>query len=312
MSHIEKKVFHEDVFEYCSRKLEEIPELKSDSIEHLMDKLRVAKQLLRGIEKDYLIAFNSQNYNKVIKDFGILFRRLYWFFGVEGNQELFKATHQYVTRLARRNGLTKTIRQHDGEFKNKTNKERLNFTYRQEQRYFGNFYGLVRKIIEDLNEEEAWNEVNRYYSKKYLISEGNFNQGNLEAIGDKKITFLSYSFDDKAYSFHLFNHFLDNGGFLYVDSILGKKLRNAASIKESLAWWIDRSKQFLFLKSVSSFNTSIRPWCSWEIGRAYIHNVELFAVVDIIGVSERFDVLLGDFRQFLSVYKGNIECDNDE
>ena len=119
------------------------------------------------------------------------------------------------------------------------------------------------------------------------------------------ISFLSYTFLDTAYGFYLFLLFLDNGGFIYFDAILGKPLSNGTNIKKALNIWIKRSSQFLFLRSVNSDNGGIRQWCSWEIGSAfnYCHQ---FYYVDVVAAGKFHNKLLDDFNQFNGVFNGII------
>lgn len=94
----------------------------------------------------------------------------------------------------------------------------------------------------------------------------------------KNKVFLSYAYDDKLYTLPLFINFLNHGIFLYVDWIFNNREKDGRKIKESLITNLRDSSQLLFLRSTKSElaipgngkgSSTIRGWCSWELGSFY-------------------------------------------
>ena len=124
---------------------------------------------------------------------------------------------------------------------------------------------------------------------------------------DRPLTFLCYAFADNIFALYLFDYFWANGGYLYVDSLMGEPLTIGKDIKESLSPIIDKSEQFLFLKTVNSYNKQIRQWCAWEIGYSYDKigsNNSYYISSDL--VMTKLPILIDDFKTMHGVDLGMI------
>ncbi len=145
-------------------------------------------------------------------------------------------------------------------------------------------YDLINKYENDIaNSKGAKNafntllrllaELNNTYFKKFITYNfSNFRIGE-HGKGDMNFVFLSHAYDDKAYTFALYNYMLTKRVFLYIDW-MQNPLLDGKAVKSSLVQAIDRSEQLLFLRSPHSElriggGSMIRGWCSWELGVFY-------------------------------------------
>ena len=163
---------------------------------------------------------------------------------------------------------------------------------------FKEYYKIVTLLMEDINNLKDWDEIHKHYRDTY----------NPNDYQNRKMTFLSYAFKDNTYAFYLFHYFLDNGGFLYVDSLLGIDYKGDGKlIKSSLSPWIDNSSQILFLHSVNSDGIikGLSSWCSWELGEAYKGNKDFFKVV-VAGIINNHPIIDNDFKELEYVKNGTI------
>lgn len=124
-------------------------------------------------------------------------------------------------------------------------------------------------------------------------------------------TFLSYAYDDKGVTLGLFFYFLNHGGFLYIDWMWHEKL-NGIEIKNSIHEELNKSYQFLFLRSPNSeLETShgermIRQWCSWEIGNYFRLKTNKKYYTNFYNSKKPSNELLCDFDQAYYVKNGII------
>lgn len=159
-------------------------------------------------------------------------------------------------------------------------------------------YNYVTHLVSFINRNEDWEII-----KETLKEEINV------AINENKkpLTFLSYAFDDNIFAYFIYHFFKRNGGLIYIDSLMGEEHSNGKDIKEAIYPWIDKSKQFLFLRSMNSDSHQIRQWCSWEIGYAYNHvNKDRFFYVQVGLVTGSKSRLIDDFNKMMGIDKGII------
>lgn len=114
---------------------------------------------------------------------------------------------------------------------------------------------------------------NSNFKKVYLGDE------NSKGYPSEKMTrvFLSHAFDDRLYTWALYNYMKKRGIFLYVDWMHSPAYKSGVLIKRNLFEQLEKSQQLLFLRTTNSeFNIkgsgNIRGWCSWELGTFYSLN----------------------------------------
>lgn len=128
-------------------------------------------------------------------------------------------------------------------------------------------YYVFNKLLNFLNKESDV-RLRKFY--RALTSGGN-ELTNGEGLNQ---VFLSYAYEDRLYTLCLYFYMLYHGVKLYVDWLFCPKLPNGEDIKKNLSIELEKSVQFLFLRSVNSElkirgGNTIRGWCSWELGRFY-------------------------------------------
>lgn len=171
--------------------------------------------------------------------------------------------------------------------------------------------GIIHAIVKDINDDDDWRKINAYYRREFRdeinrMEDEDVNRW-IDNVKGMPIAFLSYAFDDRAYTLHLHNLFINNGVFLYVDDLFDYGHDNSYSIKKALFPWIKMSKYFIFLRSIKSESiSSIRPWCSWEIGNSFTKPSKKCFKIDIFGVRHSLNKLIGDFEVFSNVYDGEV------
>lgn len=309
-----KTVFHDEVFQRCGDILESFEE-KSDNLFVLKEMFLQAKKLLGDSEKRFISSYTDKNEEEAILVVVNLIKKLMDFFSTRSFSHNFTITFDYIYKISSlydlesfENVLNSYYR-FDNRFRPVTAPKIIYARPITFKKSFYIFYKIVWCIIQDLNnQEEAWEYIGNYYYKKYII-ELNKEECHVVFTNELKpntpITFLSYAFKDRAYSLYLFAYFIENGGFLFVDAIFGKKREDGISIKDFLNPWIRVSVQLLFLRSVTSDNNGVRQWCAWEIGRSYDGH-HSFYTIDIIGVSRIRNMLLDGFSQFNCLIDGII------
>jgi len=85
--------------------------------------------------------------------------------------------------------------------------------------------------------------------------------------------FLSHAYDDRLYTYALFEYFYKKGVYLYIDWMHHDKIEDGIILKEELHKELEKSSQLLFLRSLNSElgiqGSQIRSWCAWELGEFY-------------------------------------------
>lgn len=110
------------------------------------------------------------------------------------------------------------------------------------------------------------------YNDKMLDSDIQF-EGRKRVCGMPQV-FLSHAYDDKAYSFALFDYFYERGIYLYVGWMHNEIEEDGRIVKEILQTRLEESSQLLFLRTLNSEldiegKQMLRPWCAWELGNFY-------------------------------------------
>lgn len=164
------------------------------------------------------------------------------------------------------------------------------------------FFRLLVCIVKDLNNLPGWKALNEGYRHRFVGRDDVF------AVSEATPkTFLSYCFADHCYSLFLFDYFLERGGLLYVDALLGHKVEDP-EIKPYLTKRLKQCGQFLFLRSRNSApDEQPRPWCKWEAEQATEARMPAF-LVDVVGVNASEDQLMQSYHHFRDVVRGKIEA----
>lgn len=107
--------------------------------------------------------------------------------------------------------------------------------------------------------------------------------------GRRPQVFLSHAYVDKLYTAALFEYFYNRGVYLYVDWMHQGRQNDGRLLKQLLKSELDRSSQFLFLRTVNSeLNIQgqhiIRHWCAWEIGNYYGQQSDEKYIVNLYSV----------------------------
>ena len=305
---IEKRHYHSEVFRRCADYIKEMG-IHDLSVDKLVLSLELAAHFVDRSELELLLAMRERNLERGVHAFAELVDRLVLFFTTNYLElaPFFDETLYCVTSI---------VRKYEFEGVNyRTFEEIYGLDYRRnyprrslyEANYSYEFYRIVNSIIRDINnKKDGWSQVGRFLSDEYIERKTEDDIIFVPRIRNNcPVTFLSYAFDDRAYAFFLFIHFMENGGFLFVDFLFNDELNNGGEIKRALDPWIRKSIQFLFLRSIKSDNRFVRQWCSWEIGRSY-NQMDGFYTVDVIGVGDTPSKLLDDFRDFNYVQDGII------
>lgn len=107
------------------------------------------------------------------------------------------------------------------------------------------------------------------------VPEGMFSIQNINRYPQ---VFLSHAYADRVYTFGLFCYFLIRYKiYLYIDWMHNKIIPSGVTLKSSLYNALSNSSSLIFVASVRSELTirggsSVRQWCSWELGSFYGHN----------------------------------------
>ena len=192
--------------------------------------------------------------------------------------------------------------------KNETMKERLNSSFLErknakEKKKPKSFEAWLAVVLNALIEYQ-----NEIIEEHYVFSD----QLN-KTIGDgnnRKKTFLSYAFKDKGLSLSLYIYFYLHGGFLYVDWMWNKAIKQCSRLKSIIDKELDTSAQLLFLRTTTSElkiqgNYSIRQWCSWEIGNFYTKRPNEKFILDFYSTASN-NFFLETFKVMKNVAKGRI------
>lgn len=311
MPYFEKKIYHDEVFLVCHDKLDQ---LNIDNLSNLKYMLKQSAKLVEGVEREFLVALNNDKKDQIINCLVKLIKRLINYFHtlLEPHSSRFVETFDYLYKILDLYDFEEYI----------WTETYVNFVQKiyplaapavprirrlTPTNCFRIFYKIISCLVQDINNQEyEWRIIGDYYLEEYVVEIDKNNYSLSSRLAQSTpITFLSYAFVDNAYSYYLFTLFLENGGFLYVDGILGHPLKTGEEIKNHLNAWIKISTQFLFLRSVSSDKSGIKQWCSWEIGCSYNH-CNSFYQIDIIQLKKSNNVILDDFKQFNNVCDGII------
>ena len=318
---IEKQFFHVRVFE---KVLDELESLDIPHIATLAIAFHFAKKAISDYEENIYFAINANNLEGINLNYHSFIEHLYEtlfcypatrrerasifsdyyrddidFESLDlGEKYLFKMSYRdirsTVTSIFKRTR-TKIIfyyRRANFDLNNQEVLERVNT--------------IIRQIVQDVNDLDNWKEIERYFHYRYADE---------FLTTDRNKTFLSYSFKDKTYALFLFDYFYSNGGFLYVDNLIGvdhshdPNKRNATiAIKESIHNALSQTSSFLLLRSVNDENKeTIRPWCSFEIGLSHrlIPSDSCFYIDSSLN-SEGDSFIYNDFDEFHYICRGLI------
>ncbi len=128
--------------------------------------------------------------------------------------------------------------------------------------------GIFNKLISTLA------KYNTYIFKDYEVS--TYMKGNSTELPQ---VFLSYAYDDKLYTFLLFEYMFQHDIFLFVDWMHNPKIDDGIKLKSALSKELNKSQQLLFMRthnselSIPGNQLSLRSWCSWELGNFYDNSV---------------------------------------
>lgn len=143
----------------------------------------------------------------------------------------------------------------------KKESDKINFTK-------GNRFTPSHVFNKVINELSAFNTIE--LSREELPEYMKVNNGMPQV-------FLSHAYDDKLYTYSLFNYFYRNNIYLYVDWMHRDKKNDGRELKKDLQMELKASSQLLFMRTLNSElniqgKQMIRAWCSWELGNFY-HSV---------------------------------------
>jgi len=137
-------------------------------------------------------------------------------------------------------------------------------------------------------------------------------------IKDSKINrvFLSYAFKDRLYLLGIYDFFFIHGVHLYIDAFHNREHTDGDKLKEILSKELNRSNQFLFLRTPNSEfsmrgSYQIRQWCAWEIG--YYHNLKMkqcfyFTVYEReIDKNKPVNLLIQSFVRLTKIENGSLK-----
>lgn len=128
--------------------------------------------------------------------------------------------------------------------------------------------------------------------------------------------FLSHAYLDRVYTFSLFCYFYHKGIYLYIDWMHNQKITDGSLLKNSLAGELAISQSLVFLSTVNSELTirggsSIRQWCSWEIGLYYtMNNNNKFLIRSYLPTEGNHNsvslnnIIYGNFKPITRINKG--------
>ena len=163
----------------------------------------------------------------------------------------------------------------DVSFDTKLNENIFNLQ-NQDINHYENDNKFIKKVVEIANDDtNTKSKLNKLFTviDKYLEVEINLNiYKEITSITDtSNLVFLSYAYDDKAYTIGLFYFFLNKGVYLFIDWMHNPKIESGNLLKKLLSNTLRKSNQFLFLDTASSQlsmsgNYIIRQWCAWEVG----------------------------------------------
>ena len=309
MDDFERYLFHDEIFKKCVLIIKQID--NNDVLTNLVGMLRDASKLTSGFELRFLKANKEKDDHKIIKITIELIEKILKYFLSFDNATYsgFFATYSFFERIIDKydfDSLSPSNYYYDfssklygfaapGERKTKRLTKRSCCWI---------FKEIIKSIVQDINDLDEWQHIRNHYCSMFSIDTDTGVISFSNVFKQKPIiTFLSYSFDDEACSLYLFDYFLTNGGFLYVDSLLSRPYKSGKDIKNHLNPWIINSSQLLFLRSVHSDSGGIRQWCSWEIGRSFSY-CNNYRFIDITSIHKTRNVLLDDFLPFHYVKNG--------
>lgn len=275
--------FHDEVFIRCAEIIRRDFPANQEAI-RLADDAQFCGDLVTGVERNFCLALASQLFERletIVSEFVFLAEER-----TRGNKR-FANTFRFA-RCSRY--------------------EFLRMKFKRSRRRWGVrrcktiFFRLLVCIVKDLNNLPGWKALNEGYRHRFMKENDVF-----AVSGTTPKTFLSYCFADHCYSLFLFDYFLERGGLLYVDALLGYKVEGQ-EIQPYLSKRLKQCDQFLFLRSRNSApEEQPRPWCKWEAEQALEAGVPAF-LVDVIGVKAPEDQWMQSYHHFRDVARGEIEA----
>lgn len=139
-----------------------------------------------------------------------------------------------------------------------------------------NPYEFNKKIKESIKESNESIDINKLMKLKIFDYDNIKNIDKYKELSGNRV-FLSYAYEDKAYTLALFLYFLKKGIYLYIDWMHNSKIPKGTTLKKKLNENLKKCNQLLLLRSINMElnirgNSYIRPWCSWEIGNFYMQS----------------------------------------
>ena len=313
--YIEKDNYQDFIFRRCANLIKEYRTLGNKEIDNLTDILNTTADIISHSEYDVIGYANGHNnegvYYSLLRLVGEL-RDL--FFGVTDNYRVTKTlerTYKYITEKERR---TRYPRYDSDRYSHIIVTKGVprpialpsSYGFKDEglNKNFKTYYRIISLIVEDINDMDGWKLINNHFRDNILPQLENT---YLHYVDD--VTFLSYAFKDNIYALFLYDMFIANDGFLYVDSLFGKDYGDdGKQIKSALSPWIDRATQILFLHSIHSDRTKkgLSSWCSWELGEAYKNGNKQFFKVVVAGIKNHHSIIDDDFLELQRVENGKI------
>lgn len=149
------------------------------------------------------------------------------------------------------------------------------------------------------------------FHDEFIFNFFNFKSLNINDFRNMPQTFLSYAYVDKGLTLGLFFYFLINHGFLYVNWMWFGSSSSAAHIKAELEKELEKSSQFLFLRTMNSelnirSGGMVRQWCAWEIGNFYTKHKDEKFLTNFYDSPYTSSDLLNNFNSFKFVLNGRV------
>lgn len=265
----------------------------SYTIYQLRDIYRRLFKLIKEVEKDFSI---SNRKRKV------------------GNQQKYRITNNLNNILKNNNELNELIENTDqisvGDFGERPQKIEVDLSEKKIEKFIK--LGRPEYLFKDFlkaTEASADYVIDEILSKepdKFDIKNTN---GNPQA-------FLSHAFKDRVFTFALFCFFYSRDIYLYIDWMHNQKIDNGADLKKNLSKMLDESESLIFVSTINSElsilgASSIRQWCSWEIGLFYSKNRDKFLIRVYSPIDENdsyqlslSNIIYGNFKPVSKLIRG--------
>lgn len=181
----------------------------------------------------------------------------------------------------------------------------------------------VETIISSFGEEKgkrktAKNLFNKLINELCAFNEVEIERGSIPSYMQKKEdktpqVFLSHAYDDKLYTYALFEYFYGRGVYLYVDWMHRDRIEDGETLKRDLHEEIVSSSQLLFMRTLNSElniqgKQMIRSWCAWELGDFYSAiGAEEKYIFNLYSTDNYSNQLLHGMKLFTGVERGRLQ-----